>query len=384
LFVDANRRRGQASGMIRRTVEISRTPMHVALREGRVLLLRKGDAPPRPQPAHQANLAASIPVDDLGMLIVDEARTTYTHQALCALAAAGAVVVVCGAGQGVGVVGDHLPVGLLLPLSEHSEVVWRLDDQVSASAPLKKNLWKTIVVAKIAAQAAALALSGGEGLPAAGSLRAMAGLVRSGDAENHEAQAARVYWSAWLPPPAAGAAGDAAFRRTPGDAAAPPPNNLLDYGYAVLRAAVARALVGAGLLPTLGLKHRHRANTFCLADDLMEPLRPMVDLTARRLFLSGHPRLTQPVKAAFLHLLAAPVRDRTGEGPLMVVLHRYAASLAQSLAEKRDRLDPPRAVLERLTGERRDWAGPGGGEGGTDVGNAAGAEWPTPEGQPWT
>lgn len=323
--------------VIKRTIEISREPSHLTVRNRQLLILRKTE-PPRTLPANPPNLAGSIPSEDIGIVLVDEPQTSYSHAALAELADRGAVLVVCGR--------NHLPTGLLLPLSEHTEVVWRLKDQIKASRPLRKQLWKQIIQAKIRAQAAALP-SDAPGREAGEMLLALAREVKSGDAENHEAQAARIYWSAWLGRDAGPEA--AAFQRdsSPGTDASPP-NNLLNYGYAVLRAATARALVGAGLLPALGLKHKNRSNAFCLADDLMEPLRPLADQVARDLFLSGERHLIQPVKARLLQLLVSPVHDADGDdriGPLMVALHRYAASLAACLASGRAGLSIPVSAI---------------------------------------
>jgi len=329
--------------MVKRTVEISREPTHLTVRDRQLLLLRK-DGPPKAIPANPPNLAASIPTEDIGLVIVDQAQSSYSHAALVDLIDRGAVLVICG--------DNHLPVGMLLPLAEHTEVVWRLKDQIEAPRPLRKQLWKSIVQAKITRQAENLSNLGIHADHAAETLTDMARRVRSGDVENHEAQAAKVYWHAWL-----GDRAEAAeFRRdaTPGTHA-PPPNNFLNYGYAVARAATARALVSAGLLPALGIKHRNRSNAFCLADDLMEPLRPLVDRIARTLFLAGENQLTQPNKATLLHVLAAPVTTpdrRTGADPrtgaLMVALHRYCASFADSLSSGQDCLEIPYPRYETL------------------------------------
>ncbi len=187
---------------------------------------------------------------------------------------------------------------------------------------------------KIHAQAANLEADS----PARRKLTALARKVRSGDPANVEAQAAKVYWEAWLPPPSDPEC--TRFRRSPDGA---PPNNLLNYGYAVYRAAVARAIVSAGLLPALGLHHANRANVFCLADDLVEPLRPLVDARVRTLFLAGGTDLTQPNKARLLDGLAEPVVTAGETGPLMVALHTLVASLVHCYEGEADRLQIPRA-----------------------------------------
>lgn len=216
------------------------------------------------------------------------------------------MVVVCGR--------NHLPVALVMPLADHSQVVWRVNEQIAVGKPLRKQLWKQLIQAKVRAQADNFPPES----PARRKLLALARQVRSGDPDNVEARAARFYWSRWLP--------DRPFRRDPdgGDL-----NPLLNYGYAVVRAAVARAIVAAGLLPSLGLKHHHRANSFCLADDLMEPLRPLVDDRVRRLSLEGVERVDQQSKASLLELLSEEVCFGGESGPLMVNLHRFVASLVR-------------------------------------------------------
>lgn len=318
--------------MLKRTIEISREPAHLTVRDRQLLILRKTE-PPKHRPANPPNLAASIPIEDVGLIMVDEGATTYSHALLAEISAAGAAVCICGR--------DHQPAGLLLPLGEHSQVVWRLRDQIRISRPVRKQLWRRIVQAKLRAQAAVLDRVPHAVTPGgAAALRRMARDVRSGDPDNCEAQGARVYWACWM---ADHFDGDPdAFRRVAKPPASgradPAPNAMLNYGYAVLRAAMARALVAAGLLPALGIHHHHRANAFCLADDLIEPLRTFVDLRVRSLWSRGWTRdeLPQTVKAELLSVLTdtaeidsmSPVDGRNAAGPLMVVMHRYAASLA--------------------------------------------------------
>jgi len=292
--------------VIKRTIEISREPAHLTVRLGQ-LLVRRGE-----------ETAGSVPCEDLGVVLVDHPGTTYSHAALTKLAESEAVLVVCGT--------DHLPAAVLLPLSDHRQVVWRVHDQLSVGKPLRKQLWKQLVQAKIRGQATNLASD----CPARRKLLALARSVRSGDPNNVEAQAARIYWQNWLP--------EIEFRR---DAKGDGVNSLLNYGYAVVRAAVARALVAAGLLPVLGLKHSNRANAFCLADDLMEPLRPLVDDRARELVCEGYDSLIPEAKVGLLELLADRVQTGTQTGPLMVALHRMVASLVHCYQGESRRLEIP-------------------------------------------
>ena len=281
--------------MIKRTIEISREPAHLAVRDGQLLILRKQESPQR-LPARPENLAGSIPCEDIGVLMVDSRETTYSHWALAELADHGAAVVVCGR--------DHHPAGLYLPISSNTQLLSRLDAQLTASKPAQKRLWATIVAAKVRAQASAL--PPGPNFDACrGRLLRLAREVRSGDTTNIEAQAAAAYW-----PVLFSACGEVAqpFRRKAGERGAPPPNHLLDYGYSAVRAAVARALVSAGLLPALGIQHRGRSNPFCLADDLMEPLRPIVDRRVRWLADRGELVLDRSTKAELLEALTAEVQ----------------------------------------------------------------------------
>ena len=295
------------------------------MRDGQLLLLSK-DGVPKRLPANPPNLTASIPCEDIGVVLVDHAGTTYSHAALSTLLAGGAALVICGR--------DHLPCGMLLPISDHSEVVHRLHEQIGIKKPLRKQLWKQIVQAKIRAQAANLLRQS----PARSHLLALARNVHSGDPSNVEAQAARAYWRVWLACGEERPGPPADFRRDP---SGPPPNNLLNYGYAIMRAAVARAIVSAGLTPALGLHHHNRSNAFCLADDLLEPLRPIVDDRARELFHSEQDELTPTTKAALLELLTVKVCTGDATGPLMVALPRYVASLARCYRAEAKRLSIP-------------------------------------------
>jgi len=317
--------------MIKRTIEISQQPAHLTVRNEQLLLLAKdgdGREPPR----------ASIPCEDIGVVLVEHCGTTYSHAALERLLHHGAALVICGR--------DHLPAGMLLPVGEHSQLVPRLQQQIAIARPLRKQLWKQIVQAKIRAQA--------DNLPPGSATRSrllnLARTVRSGDPTNVEAQAARSYWQAWLNDMQGCHVDSEGWHRRPAcvpvtefrrDPAGPPPNNFLNYGYAVMRAAVARAVVAAGLTPALGIQHHRRSDAFCLADDLVEPLRPLVDDRARELFRSDQTELTPANKAALLELLTLRLQTGDETGPLMVALHRYVASLVRCYAGDARRLEIP-------------------------------------------
>lgn len=321
------------AGMIKRTIEISRQAAHLSVRHEQLVV----------QPIGEDKAAATtIPCEDIGVVCIDHPGVSYTHQAMAMLMRFGAAVVVCGP--------DHLPAGLLLPVSNHTEVLWRINEQVAATTPRKKRLWQQIVAAKVQRQARNLI----EGSAPRRFLEELAKDVKSGDKGNAEAQAARVYWSAWLDTPEKTASrlvssptagmGDVdldpdAWRRDQNGL--DPLNVMLNYGYSVMRAAVARALVSAGLFPALGLFHRTRSNAFALADDLMEPLRPLVDARVRDWYRAGRGiqnGLDQETKAALLRLLTHPVQVDGTSGPLMVALHRMTASLVRCLRGEETKL----------------------------------------------
>lgn len=287
--------------MIKRTLEISRDPAHLAVRHEQLQLRREG------------NIVASIPCEDLGVIVVDHPQTTYTHAALATLMESDAVVIICGR--------DHLPCGVLTPVADHTQVVWRIHSQIGVSLPMKKRLWQQLVRAKILAQAANLEPNS---VPFR-RLKEFAAAVRSGDPDNREAHAHKSYWDAWLFC-APAELQPISFRRDPD---LPGINALLNYGYAIVRAALARVIVAAGLHPALGLHHSNRSNAFCLADDLIEPLRPLVDARVRQLAFAGESELTQQVKGQLLDLLTEEMQTGDFKGPLAVALHRYLASLVK-------------------------------------------------------
>lgn len=294
--------------MIKRIVEISSAGTYLSVRYDQLIIKQNGD------------ILAQIPCEDIGLLLVDHVGVSYTHAVFTRLLDAGAAIVLCG--------GNHHPAGLLLPLESHSVQTERFRQQIEAKEPVKKRLWKQIVQAKIKHQARVVGPDS-EIYPA---LMALHKRVRSGDPENIEAQASRKYWAAYLQ--------DVEFRRK---VDGKPPNNLLNYGYTVVRAAVARALCSAGLLPCLGIHHRNRYNAFCLADDLVEPFRGYVDAKVKEIVEGdGVPDdLRQDLKARLLEVLHQTVIVSGGKSPLMVGLHRTMASLQRCFAGEQEALELP-------------------------------------------
>ncbi len=261
---------------------------------------------------------ARVPMEDIGLVVLDHQQITVTHTVLNTLLHHNAAVVVCDERR-------H-PSGLLLNLEGNTVQAELFKYQIESSEPLRKQLWKQTVEAKIRNQAVVLARIGAD----AGLLLELASKVQSGDSGNREAQAAAYYWPRVF-------RNVAAFKRF---REGPPPNNLLNYGYAILRALVARSLVGSGLLPTLGIHHRNRYNAYALADDIMEPYRPYVDLAVVELVNNlGPPEtLTLEHKGQLLKIPTADVLLDGKAGPLMVAVQRTTASLAQCFAGEQRKL----------------------------------------------
>ncbi len=262
----------------------------------------------------------TIPMAELAALVVSHPQVSYSQAVLARLAQAGAVFVACD--------DKHLPVGLMLPLCSHSTQTESIAAQASADEPTKKRVWQQLVRAKIGHQAALLQSLYGDDQ----GLAAMRKRVRSGDTSNVEAQAARRYWAALF--------GKRRFRRDPDRK---DQNRHLNYGYAVLRATVGRALCGAGLHPSLGVHHHNRYDAYCLADDLMEPFRPLVDRAVVRWVSDHDPKapLDRDAKGVLLGALAGRLRLKGESRTLFDVLGRVAASLAQVYQGKRKKLQLP-------------------------------------------
>ncbi|MBS1641623.1 MAG: type II CRISPR-associated endonuclease Cas1 [Bacteroidetes bacterium] len=263
----------------------------------------------------------TVPIEDIGMLVLEHQQITLSHYLLDKLVANNTAVITCNE--------THHPSGLLMPLESNTLQSERFKAQIEATEPLKKQLWQQTVKAKIQNQSKVLKKYNIQN----NYLVNAAQNVKSGDADNDEAKAAAYYWSHLFPP------AWQFFRKREG----PPPNNLLNYGYAILRATIARAVAGAGLLPTLGIFHRNRYNAYCLADDIMEPYRPFVDVIVRSVIdkTSGIETLTKEHKALLLTLPTVDVMLDKETSPLMIATQRTAASLAQCyLGESRKILYP--------------------------------------------
>jgi CRISPR-associated protein Cas1 len=264
----------------------------------------------------------TVPIEDIGVLILDHERVVVTQMLLSALLANNAAVITCNE--------QHMPTGLLLNLDGHTVQTEHFRHQLAASEPLRKNLWMQTVQAKLRNQAVVLEAAGIPG----DTLREHARNVRSGDPDNLEARGAAHYWRFLFPPAMQ------FVRHRDG----PPPNNLLNYGYAILRAVVARNLVGSGLLPTYGIHHRNKYNAYCLADDIMEPYRPWVDRLVWQLVVQegiDGSQLTTELKGRLLALPTHDVLIEDKRSPLLVAAQRTTASLAQCFQGVQRRLLHP-------------------------------------------
>lgn len=249
-----------------------------------------------------------LPLEDIACLILDTPQVTITGAALSACAAHGATVIVPDA--------RHHPSGVLLPFHQHYAQAHVAQAQVEISEPFRKRCWQALVKAKIINQASVAAARDAD---AAKALRAMAGQVGSGDPDNVEARAARAYWRALFDD----------FRRGDDNDRR---NACLNYGYAIARASLARALVACGLLPAFGLHHRSRSNAFNLADDLIEPLRPLVDrLVARHAPLPSSSALNKEDRQAMLGVLTETVWIGEEKLTLLAAVEKIAASLVRAI-----------------------------------------------------
>lgn len=251
----------------------------------------------------------TIPIEDIGIVILENSQITISHALLSALMENNVAVVTSD--------NKHLPNGLFLNLDGNTLQSEKFSAQINASNPLKKQLWQQTIIAKIKNQAALLSNRD----VAVRNMNTWARKVRSGDPDNYEARAAAYFWSnIFIDIPE--------FKRGREEAE---PNNLLNYGYAILRAIVARSLVGSGLLPTLGIHHHNKYNAYCLADDIMEPYRPFVDSIVVEIVENGEDfyELSSSIKQQLLSIATVDVVVGDKCGPLMVAMQRTTASLAK-------------------------------------------------------
>ncbi len=299
--------------MVKRTIHIG-SPARLSLRQQQMLMSKED--------ALGNRVEKTVPVEDLGAVILEDPQISITHGLMAYLMEHNVAVITCDA--------RHMPTGLMLNLCGHTTQAERFRHQVEASQPLRKQLWQQTVRQKIGNQAAVLRRLGVQEVY----LPRLAADVRSGDPDNREGVAAAYYWPR-------------VFAQHPGfvrEREAGWPNNLLNYGYAILRAVMARSLVGSGLMPTIGIHHHNRYNHYCLADDMMEPYRPYVDLLVADIIDRTDETPDFLTTAQKTELLQVPVLDVTIGGrtrPLMVAATETTASLARCFAGETRRLNLP-------------------------------------------
>lgn len=293
--------------MIKRTICFS-NPAYLSLKNAQLVVkLPEVEKNNLPEILKQSG-TTTIPIEDIGVVVLDNKQITVTQGVLEALLENNCAVITCDS--------SHLPVGLMLPLYGNSTQNERFRNQLEASLPLQKQLWQQTIKTKIRNQAAILKQTRNAEVR---NMLAWVNDVKSGDSDNLEARAAAYYWKNL-------------FTKIPDftrDREGIAPNNLLNYGYAILRAIIARALVSSGMLPTLGIHHHNRYNAYCLADDIMEPYRPYIDKLVAQIFDSGVDcsEVTTELKR---QLLVIPVIDVVIDGkrsPLMVAASQTTASL---------------------------------------------------------
>ena len=308
--------------MIKKTLCFS-NPAYLSLRDAQLLIrLPEVETNEMLTESFKKESERTIPIEDIGVVVLDNRRITVTSGVLEALLENNATVITCDQ--------RSMPVGLLLPLCGNTTQNERFRDQLEASVPLKKQLWQQTVKQKIQNQAYVLAQVTGREEKG---MNVWADNVRSGDPDNIEARAAAYYWRYLFPDI------PTFVRGREGE----PPNNLLNYGYAILRAVIARALVGSGLLPTLGIHHHNRYNAYCLADDIMEPYRPYVDQLVIEIIrkVDNYALLTKEIK---MELLGIPMLDVVIAGkrsPLMIAAQQTTASLYKCFSGELRRISYP-------------------------------------------
>lgn len=295
--------------MIKRTLYFGQAA-YLSLRDGQLLVRL---------PAEEGS--RSIPIEDIGVLILDHQQISITHGLMNALEAHKCALITCSA--------SHMPSGLFLPLDAHSLESERFQTQIEATLPLKKQLWQQTVRMKIQNQARVL-----EEIYAHPQANMLAWVkrVRSGDPDNLEARAAAYYWANLFP----------SLPKFTRDREESAPNALLNYGYALLRAVVARSLVSVGLLPTLGIHHHNRYNAYCLADDIMEPYRPYVDKFVQEIYEREYPEsLTKDIKHRLLTIMEQDVVIDGITHPLSIATSLTASSLVRCFEGSSKQIDYP-------------------------------------------
>ena len=294
--------------MVKRTLCFS-NPAYLSLKNGQLVIKMPELENVKSVPdSFKQEFVKTIPIEDIGVLVIDNQQVTFTQGIMEALLENNSAVITCDS--------RHLPTGLLLPLSSNTTQTERFRYQIDASQPLKKQLWQQTVQCKIRNQAAVLHQSTGTVVK---NMLVWANDVKSGDSDNLEGRAAAYYWRNLFPQLPD-------FTRSADGIS---PNNMLNYGYAILRAVIARSLVTSGMLPTLGIHHHNRYNAYCLADDIMEPYRPYVDKLVIDLVgeIGFAEEIDTSIKTKLLQIPVTEVFIGGQRSPLMVAAQQTTASL---------------------------------------------------------
>lgn len=295
--------------MLKRTLYLS-SAMHLSTKDNQLILSSK----------EENGALRSVPIEDIGYVIIENQHTSITIPTLNSLNENNVAIVFCGK--------NMMPCSMLLNLDSNSTQGERYRHQLTANQTLKKHLWQQIITSKIKNQSNLLTKLGFDG----DKLKPLYMNVKSGDSDNREGVAARWYWSELF------GKGFSRYRE------GPPPNNLLNYGYSILRAAIARGLMGAGLFPAFGIFHRNRNNAFPLADDMMEPFRPYIDEVVYHLYNEGKETLDKEIKQHIVKTLFCDTKYEKVTRPMDIGITYSCASLAKCFSGELKHLKFPTLV----------------------------------------
>lgn len=311
--------------MIKKTLYFG-NPAYLSMRNSQLVIKLPEVEKNKTLPEHfKKTSEVTFPIEDLGVIVLDNKQITLTQGLMEKLLDNNTALLTCNS--------SRMPVGLMLPLCGNKTQNEKFTAQIKATDPLKKNLWQQTIKAKIINQAGILKKHRDCNIR---NMIYWADEVKSGDPDNFEARAAAYYWKEAFPQLDY-------FRRGREEV---PPNNLLNYGYAILRAVVARSLVASGLLPTLGIHHHNRYNAYCLADDIMEPYRPFIDDLVFTIVDNGedYTELTTAIKSQLLQIPAIDVTIGKQKSPLMIAVSQTTASLTQCFEGKLRKIKYPKLV----------------------------------------
>lgn len=293
--------------MLNRVLEIAEENRYLSLKRG-FIVIQQGTTE-----------LGSVPLDDVAVLLLSAQSVTITKNVLNALAERGCITIFCGQ--------NYIPLSMVMPIAGHTYFTKIIKTQINASEPFKKRVWQQIVNQKIKNQALSLKYCNKE--LDAKLIEKIASLVKSGDPDNREAYAARMYWKFLF--------GDSFIRDKNGDGI----NSLLNYGYAIMRACMARAICAHGLIPSLGIHHDNNLNQFCLADDLFEIYRPIVDTLVYKLIEQNQTELTPEIKKALVNLLKIKVKTSEGESQVVQSMHYVTSSFVNALEDGKPNIELP-------------------------------------------